>query len=123
MHEWEDNRMTTSKLTNKAEGRPFSLTDADYVNHSCEPNAGLQGAATLVAMRDIEPGEEITYDYAMTDTSAYDQFTCRCGANNCRSGITGDDWRNPELRSRYRGYFSSYLEDLIREEQRDSADL
>ncbi len=32
---------------------------ADWVNHCCEPNAGLRGQVSLVAMRDIEPGEEI----------------------------------------------------------------
>eukprot|EP01102_Stenamoeba_stenopodia_P007172 TRINITY_DN2005_c0_g1_i2.p1 TRINITY_DN2005_c0_g1~~TRINITY_DN2005_c0_g1_i2.p1 ORF type:complete len:155 (-),score=32.71 TRINITY_DN2005_c0_g1_i2:255-719(-) len=40
---------------------------ADYVNHSCDPNGGFNGETTLVAMRDIEPGEEITFDYAMAE--------------------------------------------------------
>src|SRR5690242_12187139 len=32
---------------------------ADYINHSCDPNAGLNGQIVLVAMQDIPPGEEI----------------------------------------------------------------
>jgi hypothetical protein len=43
------------------------LDAADYVNHSCEPNTGILGSILVVAMRDIEPGEEICFDYAMCD--------------------------------------------------------
>ena len=86
---------------------------ADYINHSCNPNVGLSGQITLVAMRDIEPGEEICFDYAMSDGSPYDEFECACGATNCRGRVTGDDWRRPELWARYAGYFSPYLQRRI----------
>lgn len=82
---------------------------ADWVNHCCEPNAGLRGQVTLVAMGDIEAGEEICYDYAMSDGSAYDGFECRCGRASCRGRVTGDDWMLEELWERYRGHFSPYL--------------
>lgn len=85
----------------------------DYVCHSCEPNAGLRGQITLVALRDIGPGEEVCFDYAMSDCSSYDEFECACGAPNCRRRVTGDDWRRPELQARYAGSFSSYLQRLI----------
>src|SRR5438132_751679 len=39
-----------------------------YLNHSCEPNVGPRGDITFVAMRDIEAGEELNLDMAMTDT-------------------------------------------------------
>ena len=78
---------------------------ADYINHSCDPNAGLSGQISLVARRTIASGEEITYDYAMTDGSAYDEFPCGCGAADCRGRVSGDDWRRPELWARYRGPF------------------
>lgn len=89
-----------------------SLTDcepADYVNHSCSPNAGLSGQISLVAMRDIRAGEELTYDYAMSDGSDYDEFDCSCGAPECRGHVGGKDWRNEVLWTRYAGYFSPYL--------------
>ncbi len=86
---------------------------ADYMNHSCDPNAGPIGQVVLVAMRDIGPGEEVCFDYAMTDGSAYDEFECHCGAPNCRGRVTGDDWRRPELWERYKGYFSPYLQRRI----------
>ncbi len=92
---------------------PDVLSAGDHVNHSCEPNAGLRGDRTVVAMRDIAVGEEITYDYAMSDGSPYDEFDCRCGAASCRGRVGGDDWRRPDLQRRYRGWFSPYLQARI----------
>ena len=60
-------------------------------------------------MRDIEPGEELSFDYAMCDASDYDEFACLCEFPTCRGVVTGMDWRNPELQSKYSGYFSPYL--------------
>ncbi len=91
-------------------GEPES---ADFVNHSCEPNLGLRGQITLVALRDIQPGEEVCIDYAMTDSTPYDEFECHCGSPGCRSKVTGNDWKLPELWSKYAGYFSSYLQRRI----------
>jgi hypothetical protein len=83
---------------------------ADWVNHSCDPNAGIRGQITLVAIRDIAVGEEITFDYAMSDGCDYDEFDCGCGSRLCRGRITGEDWRNPVLAERYRGFRSTYLD-------------
>lgn len=92
---------------------PEKVGPADHVNHGCEPNAGMYGAIGLVAMRDIAPGEEVCYDYAMSDGSPYDEFDCSCGSDLCRKRITGDDWRDPILWERYKGYFSLYLQRRI----------
>jgi uncharacterized protein len=79
-----------------------------FLNHSCEPNVGFAGNIVLIAMRDIEPGEEITTDYALFDD--YDgQMECRCGTPSCRSVIGGHDWQIPALQRRYGNYFSWYL--------------
>jgi SET domain-containing protein len=83
-----------------------------YSNHSCDPNVGIRGEITFVAMRDIRPGEELTHDWAMTDNDDY-SLPCHCGAPNCRKILTGKDWRRPELQKRYAGYFSAYLEKKI----------
>jgi hypothetical protein len=81
----------------------------DFINHSCEPNAGLDGQVAIVALHRILPGEEVTIDYAMCDGSAYDEFDCACGSHLCRGRVTGDDWRNPVLWERYADHFSPYL--------------
>jgi hypothetical protein len=86
----------------------------DFINHSCEPNAGLDGQIAIVALTRIPPGEEVTIDYAMCDGSPYDEFDCACGSAICRGRVTGDDWRNPALWERYAGHFSPYLERRIR---------
>lgn len=86
---------------------------ADWVNHSCAPNAGLRGQVVLVALRDIRAGEEITFDYATSDGSTYDEFECGCGAESCRGHVTGSDWRLPELQERYAGHFSPYIQRRI----------
>jgi uncharacterized protein len=91
----------------------LSFDDADYVNHSCEPNAGLLGNVIVVAMTDIAPGEEICFDYAMCDSDDYDEFVCECRTPSCRGLVTGADWKRPELQARYAGSFSSYLEQRI----------
>jgi hypothetical protein len=88
---------------------------ADFVHHSCEPNCGMSGSVLLVAMRDIAIGEPLTYDFAMTDGSDDDEFTCSCGAPSCRGTVSGSDWMLPELQLRYRGHFSPYLSRRIAE--------
>ena len=85
----------------------------DFINHSCEPNAGLNGQIGIVAMRRILPGEEVTIDYAMCDGSSFDEFACACGTATCRRQVSGQDWRNPGLWTRYDGYFSPYLQRRI----------
>lgn len=92
---------------------PTSLGAADFFNHCCEPNAGISGQIVLVALRDIAVGEEVCYDYATTDGSAYDEFVCACGAAACRGRVTGQDWGNPQLWARYKGYFAPYLQRRI----------
>jgi SET domain-containing protein len=84
-----------------------------FVNHSCEPNLGFDGNVVLVAMRDIEPGEELATDYALFD-DCDDAMRCRCGTPSCRGIIGGRDWRRPELQARYGRYFSPYLRGRFR---------
>jgi uncharacterized protein len=92
---------------------PRPVGEGDYVNHSCNPNAGLSGQIALVAMRDIQPGEEICFDYAMSDTKPYDEFDCDCGAPNCRRRVSGNDWKIRELQKRYAGYFAPHVQRKI----------
>ncbi len=90
------------------------IDPADYVNHSCEANAGMSGPRALVALRDIGVDEEICYDYAMSDSSPINAFTCVCGSPLCRGEVSMDDWRLPELWQRYGEAFSPYLLRRIR---------
>lgn len=89
------------------------LEDDDFFNHSCSPNSGIKGQIMMSAMRDIMPGEEITYDYAMTDAGYQYSFRCNCGAGNCRKIVTTSDWKKPALQKKYKGYFSWYIQEKI----------
>ena len=91
-----------------------------FSNHSCQPNLGVRGQIVFVALRDVAPGEELTHDWAMTDDDD-GRLECRCGAETCRGVVTGKDWRLPELRRRYAGYFSAYLERKIAAEGGEAA--
>jgi uncharacterized protein len=79
-----------------------------FLNHSCDPNVGVQGNIVFVAMRDVDAGEELCLDYALIDDYD-DRMGCRCGAASCRGVVTGKDWQRPELQERYGSYFSAYL--------------
>lgn len=59
--------------------RPFL-----YINHSCEPSAGIRGMSTLFALRNIKKGKEITFDYS---TSIDESFRCKCGSRKCRKTV------------------------------------
>ncbi len=83
-----------------------------YTNHSCDPNIGLRGEMTFVALRLVLAGEELTHDWAMTDDDDY-AVSCHCGSPGCRGTLTGKDWQRPELQKKYAGYFSSYLAEKI----------
>jgi SET domain-containing protein len=89
------------------------ISDGDFFNHSCSPNAGFQTSIHLVAMRDIAPGEEVTFDYAMCMTNDFGNMECECGSTNCRGYISGNDWKIQSLQRAYRGYFQPYIENLI----------
>lgn len=83
-----------------------------FTNHSCDPNICIEGQIVFVALRQIEPGEELTHDWATTDDDSY-EMTCNCGASTCRGTITGQDWQRPDLQRKYRGHFAWYLQRKI----------
>ncbi len=96
---------------------PFADDPANFINHSCSPNAGIKGQIMLVAMREIEANEEVTFDYGMclypSPSAPRYEMKCYCGSKNCRGTVTEDDWQRPELRHRYKGYFSWYIQEKI----------
>ncbi len=93
---------------------PLDRVDpAELVNHCCLPNCGLRGQITLVALRRIEPGEEITFDYATTDSSPFLEFDCACVKKPCRNRVSMNDWQRDEVQAVNRGHFSPYLQRRI----------
>jgi SET domain-containing protein len=83
-----------------------------YINHSCNPNCGIRGEITFVAIHDIEADEELTIDYAFLDNEDY-SFKCTCGEPCCRSIVTGRDWKRKDIREKYFDYYAAYLKEKI----------
>jgi len=82
----------------------------DYVNHSCNPNAGFRGGLELVARCDIAPEEEITWDYSTAiDEEDFPGFACRCGAATCRGAVRSFRYLGPEVREQLRDWLLPYL--------------
>ena len=65
---------------------------ARWINHSCAPNCiadDASGEVHIMALRDIEAGEELCYDYGLVCDERYtpklkQRFACWCGAPQCR---------------------------------------
>lgn len=58
---------------------------ARFLNHSCAPNCEArleEGRIWLVAIRDIPPGEELTFNYGY-DLEDYKSYPCSCGSPQC----------------------------------------
>jgi SET domain-containing protein len=84
----------------------------DYVNHSCAPNSGFQGGLTLVALRDIEKNEEITWDYSTAiDEEDFPGFPCRCGATACRGAVASFRYLPLDERLRLQSWLLRYLQE------------
>jgi len=67
---------------------------ARFANHSCTPNTEsiIEGSEVwVIALRDIAPGEEITYNYGY-DLEAYKDYACRCGSVNCVGYIVAEEF-------------------------------
>lgn len=65
---------------------------AHLINHSCEPNcysrtvtASGEDRIIIFAKRDIDVGEELTYDYRFM--SKDEVLTCYCGCAGCRGSV------------------------------------
>ncbi len=65
---------------------------ARWINHACDPNCQAdetEGRVFIEALRDLQPGEELFYDYGLVIDERYTpklkkDYACRCGSPNCR---------------------------------------
>lgn len=84
-----------------------------FMNHSCDPNTWWADDETMIARRDISAGEELTYDYAMTEITIPFTMTCGCGSPLCRHQITHLDYLNPEWQAQYGDYLPAHTRKAI----------
>jgi len=90
-----------------------------FLNHSCDPNLWIADDVTLTARRRIDPGEEVTMDYAthFADPGWTMRNSCNCGSSLCRRIVTGRDWMLKDLQAKYHGHFSRLLNKRIAQVQ------
>lgn len=71
---------TSIDLGDKHVHHPFGR----YINHSCNPTAYIDiEQKRVVALKSINPGDEITFNYLVSERQIVAPFDCNCGAENC----------------------------------------
>lgn len=72
---------------------------AKFINHSCNPNCasehvrlGNKMCIVISSIKDIEPGEELSYDYKLPYEDKSKRIPCHCGALNCRGWMNWDEY-------------------------------
>jgi SET domain-containing protein len=66
--------------------------EARWINHSCAPNCEARerkGRVFIYAIRNLQPGQELFYDYALEvdeprTKKLEKQYACHCGSRRCR---------------------------------------
>ncbi len=94
---------------------------AEQINHSCDPNCGLvdgyrvpglpDNAVAIVTRREIKPGEEICWDYAMSENSNWQMQDCKCGSPRCRGTVTAYRDLPEHIRSEYAPYTLNWIKE------------
>lgn len=91
---------------------PKQHSAVKYLNHSCNPNTGLKGKNTIVAMRPLKKGTEIVIDYALSETYPIWHMVCNCGSRNCRKVVKPYQDLSEQRKRKYVKYTSKYITDM-----------
>ena len=86
-----------------------------YINHSCNPNAGIKGTRTIVALKNIKRGQEIFIDYSTTEEDRlWFLKNCRCGSKKCRGVIRSIQFLPKSIFNSYLPYIPTYFQKVYR---------
>ena len=68
--------------------------ESRFINHSCTPNCEAviydEEEIWIEAMRTIEPGEELTFNYGFEEPD--EVYPCQCNSDNCRGWIVKEEY-------------------------------
>jgi diaminopimelate decarboxylase len=104
------------------EGRHVDTTDspARFLNHSCDPSCGIDAERyAVIALRDIAPGDELTFNYLTTEWDMASPFRCACGSPRCAGMIRG--YRHLDAAGRA-GLVGTVLPFLLRRAEAERSD-
>ena len=79
-----------------------------FMNHSCDPTTIIRNRE-VVAVRDMQPGDAITFDYNTTEYDMAEPFTCQCDSPSCLGVVSGARHLTPEQRARLGTRLAEYL--------------
>ncbi len=88
---------------------------ARFINHSCDANVGIKdnefGAYDFFAIRSIESGEELLWDYEAAEYEIGAFSKCLCGSDKCREYLGGFKTSGDKIQELYGDYYANYLKD------------
>ncbi len=97
---------TPTYLTVQIELEKHIILNPDYlkyINHSCNPNVFFDTSLfQVIALRNIEIGEELCFFYPSTEWVMTQPFKCNCGEKNCLSLIKGAKYINKKTLCGYK---------------------
>lgn len=84
-----------------------------FINHHCEANLAVnEDGVSYVALRDIRAGEELTFDYSISEYSDW-EMPCSCGSKNCRRTIKSVDELPKDFFSKYFPLIPNYFQKVF----------
>lgn len=87
------------------------------IQHSCNPNAGFSKKNTVMAMKTIKAGEEITIDDSVTEADPNWHTKCNCRAKNCRKDIRSIQYLPEEIYKKYLPFIPDYMQKVYRKKE------
>ena len=95
---------------------------SDYINHSCQPNIGMDDCITMVSIHEIKKDEELVCDYSFweADEDWIMKYPCNCGSKKCRKAISGKDWRKVQINDPYFSFYAPFIQRRIINNERES---
>ncbi len=83
-----------------------------YINHSCSPNVFFDTSAMqLVALKELQEEDELTFFYPSTEWKMTQSFNCYCGSSACIGDIQGAAYLSKHIQERYR--FTDFIQQQL----------
>ncbi|MFA5942103.1 MAG: SET domain-containing protein [Candidatus Paceibacterota bacterium] len=103
-----------------------------YLNHSCNPNAGINGTIivnksdksvkgkyVIVALKPIKEGEEVTIDYSIIEGDDFWEMKCACGQKGCRKIIRSIQYLPEKQFKKYFPDVPTYFKNLYLKQRKN----
>lgn len=88
-----------------------------YINHGCDPNVFFNTATMqLVALKPIQPEEEMSFFYPSTEWRMNQPFQCYCGSPHCIGKVKGAAYLPAALQEKYQ--LTDFIQQQIQKNKR-----